>query len=466
MSPNKGLERYLLLYFPWLISLIFKYDPLLSYLIAWLGSFFIFYITLNGWVKPIPNDRNFSEQLMRPLFILQIIFAGYMSCTSIFYLFNTLGYENFHKSSFQYLSNKDVLILIAQCQRYYSLGHAAFVTGILIFMKYPATKTYFVNKGVIAGLLLRVAIISLPVAVIFTKVPGLSQFSEQFNSLSFIAGTLALAFAIPQKKSVNILICSALYLFNFYEFLISGFKEPIIVSIMVLGIFLYPNYKKIVTITFIPLLLFAFWILPAYVNTFRQNAWSGQVDVDESAQIAIDATINDDQQETNWDFLVYRLSEIDMFTKFIQSTPSRIDYYGTDLLKQSLIVIIPRIFWPHKPITEKLVMQRVYDAGVISRYSRVSAKPAFIVDAYLSGGQIGIFISLFLYGAIAQLISIRAERLFGGYILGSALIFSGLFQIFWRGLSFEFIINSVFWSYISMYIIFHLFRYYKILNKV
>src|SRR6185437_4704418 len=105
-----------------------------------------------------------------------------------------------------------------------------------------------------------------------------------------------------------------------------------------------------------------------------------------------------------------------------------------------------------------MVMERVYDAGVIRRGSTVSAKPAFIVDAYLSGGTIGVFIGLFLYGAIVQLISLKAEYLFGGYILGTALIFSGLFQIFWRGLSFEFLINSVFWSYISMIVIFKILR--------
>jgi glycosyltransferase involved in cell wall biosynthesis len=109
--------------------------------------------------------------------------------------------------------------------------------------------------------------------------------------------------------------------------------------------------------------------------------------------------------------------------------------------------------------------ERVYKAGVIMRGSTVSAKPAFIVDGYLSGGLIGIFISLFVYGAIAQLISNKAEHLFGGYILGSALIFSGLFQIFWRGLSFEFLINSVFWSYVSMIILHRVLLRVKILKK-
>ncbi|MCR8561916.1 hypothetical protein KXD93_29950 [Mucilaginibacter sp. BJC16-A38] len=247
----------------------------------------------------------------------------------------------------------------------------------------------------------------------------------------------------------------------------SGFKEPIIISVLVLGIFLYPNYKRLVTIIFGPVLILLFMFLPAYVNSFRQNVWSGDETSDDATQIALDATLNTDTEDTsNWIFLCYRLSEIDMFTRYVKSTPSQVDYYGTQILKQSAIAIVPRVFWPSKPNTEELIMQRVYDAGVVNRSSSVSAKPAFVVDAYLSGGAWGIFIFLFAYGAVAQIIAVKAEELFGGYILGTALIFSGLFQIFWRGLSFEFLINSVFWSYISMLAIFKVLRSRNILKEI
>jgi len=197
--------------------------------------------------------------------------------------------------------------------------------------------------------------------------------------------------------------------------------------------------------------------------------WSGDTDTEKATQLALDATLNggdDTEDDSNWAFLTYRLSEIDMFTKYVKSTPANVDFYGTQLLKQSAIAIVPRIFWPTKPITEDLIMERVYNAGVVNRGSDVSAKPPYIVDAYLSDGALGIFMYLFAYGAIAQLIAIKAEKLFGGYILGTALIFSGLFQIFWRGLSFEFLINSVFWSYISMFLIFRLLRSRGILKPI
>jgi len=464
-STNKP-ERYLVLYLPWLLATIFDSDPSISYFIAWLGSFFIFYITLTGWVKPIPDDRSFSEQLMRPLFIMQIIFAGFMCCTSIFYYLDVIGYTDFRKTDAFFLTNQNRLMLTAQCQRYYCLGHAAFVSGILLFMNYPEKKKYSIEQDALANLLLRVALISFPISIAFLKIRGLSQFSIQFTSLSFIAGTLALAFAIPLKKSINTIICSILYLFNLYGAFLSGFKEPIIISLLVLAIFLYPNYKKIVITIFGPILFAAFIFLPAYVSNFRQNAWSGDADAEESSQIALDAALNNDTDESNWTFFAYRLSEIDMFTTFVQSTPQNIDFYGTKLLQQSLVVIVPRVFWPGKPITEDLVMERVYDAGVVNRLSNVSAKPAFVVDAYLSGGWLGILISLFAYGAIAQLISVKAEALFGGYILGTALVFSGLFQILWRGLSFEFIINSVFWSFVTMFIIHRILLATKFLKRV
>lgn len=469
MKSNFSIEKYLTLYIPFGLSLLFRADPQLSYFIAWLGSFFIFYLTLSGWVKPLPDDLSIAEQLMRPIFLVQIIFAGYMCCTSIFFYLNVLGYSDFQKISDDYLVDQDKLELTAMCQRFYCLGHAAFVTGILVCMKYPIKQKYYVEKEKIANLLFSAAIISLPVSILFLKVPGLAQFANQFSSLSFIAGTLALAFAIPLKKIWNTLICLCLYFFNFYNALISGFKEPIIISVLVLGIFLYPSYKKVVTFTFIPLLVLLFVLLPTYNRIFRQNAWAGDVAADEASQLALDAALNKSSSaddDSNWGFLAFRLSEIDMFTSFANSTPDRVDFYGFQLLKQSAIAIVPRIFWSSKPITENLVMERVYDANVINRGSSVSAKPAYIVDGYLSGGTLGVFLSLFIYGAVAQLISHKAEYLFGGYILGTALVFSGLFQIFWRGLSFEFLINSVFWSYISMIIIHKIFVAMRILKEI
>ncbi len=336
-------------------------------------------------------------------------------------------------------------------------------------MKYPIEKKFKVDNLKLANILMVIAIIFLPLSSVALYINGLSQFSGQFGSLSFIAGTLALAFAIPLNKVFNTLFCLFLYFVNFYQALTSGFKEPIIISVLVLGVFLYPSYKKAVTLTFIPALLVLFALLPTYNSVFRSNAWSDNVASEDAYKLALDAALNGDEDlkdETTWGFLVYRLSEINMFTTFVQSTPEYIDFYGFQLIEQSVTSVIPRVFWPSKPITESMVMERVYNAGVAYRGSNVSAKPAYIVDGYLSGGTIGIILALFIYGAAAQLISQKAEQLFGGYILGTALIFTGLFQIFWRGLSFEFLLNSVFWSYVTMIVLHRVLKRRNILEEV
>jgi len=465
---NYSVEKTLILYIPWALSVLFKAEPEYSYIIAWLGSFFIMYMTISGNIRPLPTDRSIAEQLMRPIFIVQIIFAGYMCLTSIFYFFSVLGYDNFNKPDTYHLVDTYQLNLTAQCQRYYCLGHAALATGILFFMKYPVKRKYYFDQDKLTEILIMFALISFPLSEVFLRVPGFSQFYFEFNPLSFITGTLALAFAIPQKNVRNTMICITLYFFNFYQALNSGFKEPIIISVLVLGIFLYPNYKKIVLTIFVPLLFLLFLLLPTFNSIFRQNAWSGDINADDATELALKTTLNDNSgiSKTNWEFLTSRLSEISMFTKYIESTPKNVPYYHTQLLKQSAEAIIPRVFWPSKPNTEDLIMERVYDAGVIYRGEEVSAKPPFIVDAYLSYGPVGIFIFLFIYGAFAQSISCKAEELFGGYILGTAVIFSGLFQLMWRGLSFEFIINTVFWSYITMFIIFKIMRSKNILNEI
>lgn len=466
MRGNKPIELYALLYLPWVLSMAIQFSPVLSYIVAWLGSFFIFYITFSGKLRQLPQDRKVAEQVMRPIFLVHIIFAGYTCSTPIFYFLNVLGYQDFKAPDSFFLVDEQQLLLTAQCQRYYCLGHAAFVSGILLFMKYPIKHKYHVQHEKIAGLLFIVAIISLPISTLFLMISGLAQFYFQLSSLSFIAGTMALAFAIPQRKTTNTLICAVLYFFNFYQALISGFKEPIILSILVLGIFLYPNYKKTVVLTLAPLLLIVFLLLPTYNRVFRENSWSGNVASDQATQLALNAALGDDEEQSNWNFYAFRLSEIDMFTDFVRSTPEHIPFYRMQLLKQSVIALIPRFFWPSKPLTEQLVMERVYQADVVNRGSTVSAKPAFIVDAYLCLGGVGVFISMLVYGATCQLISQFAEKLFGGYILGTALVFSGMFQILWRGLSFEFLINSVFYSFITMLILFKIFRSLKILRQI
>lgn len=465
MDRSLILNRTFILYIPWIIAVFFRDSPSVSYIIAWMGSFFIFYVTLAGRIKPLPADLPVKSQLMRPVFLTQIIFAGYMCCTSIFYFLDVLGYINFSKVSY-HLIDQQQLLLSAECQRYYCLAHAAFCSGLFAFMKYPLQHKYTWNAENNAALVFKIALFSVALSLVFRQISGLSQLAHQFGSLGFVSTTLALALSIQSRQHLKTLMCLSIYILNLYTALLSGFKEPVILSVLMLGIFLYPVYRKTVLLTILPLLLMLFLLLPTYNRIYRQEAWFGTNSSAQASKLAIKAILEDHDDKGNWAFFAYRLTEINMFTKYVKSTPESVDFYGTQLLTQSVTSIIPRILWPSKPSTEDMIMERVYKAGVVSEDSVVSAKPAFIADSYLSGGAIAIFICLFSYGAICQLIANSAERLFGGYLLGTAVFFTGLFQVFWRGQSFEFLLNTILWSYVTMYLSSRILVYLNILKPI
>jgi hypothetical protein len=49
--------------------------------------------------------------------------------------------------------------------------------------------------------------------------------------------------------------------------------------------------------------------------------------------------------------------------------------------------------------------------------------------------------------------------------LGTVLVFTALFRPMWRGDCFEFVFNNVFWSYISMLLVFFIFKKMHILKR-
>jgi hypothetical protein len=457
--------RYFLLYIPFLVSSLFFSDAVLSYFLAWAGSFFIFYLSFTNKIKKTHDDVPFAEKVLRPLFLTQIIFAGYMCCSSIFNFLDLMGYEYFTRIPFK-VPDPYEIGLTAACQRYYVLGHAAFVHGILVFYSSDITSKYrielsnwplfFIKFGVVAGI----------VGFLFSKVGGLSILAGSIEGVAFVASTIGFAFSIPLRKPGLTLLAGAIFASTLLRALTSGYKEPVIVSFLMLGIFLYPFYKKIILTIFVPLMLLLFTVLPTYVNTFRSQNWSGEKDAEaakaEALQKVREQISGDGLAETNWAFLTGRISEIGLFVRYKENMEGNGSFYGTEILGQTMINLVPRILWKDKPLTEEMVMKRVIENGVVPEDANVSAKPQYIVDGYLSFGVIGIWVFLFLYGALAQLISNKSERLFGGYLFGVAFVYTGMMSCLWRGNCFEFIFNQILYGYLVLLALFFILQKLKI----
>lgn len=453
-EENSGSAgKYVLLYVPFLASLAFSADSVISYFIAWLGSFAIFYFSFTNKVKPTHAGLSMAEKIFRPLFLTQIIFAGYMACTSVFNFLDALGFVYLTKVPYKVVDHNQVA-LTAGCQRYYVLGHAAFVHGMLVFYKSNIVSKYKIEVTNWPLFFIKFGVVAAVVGLGLSKVPGLTILGGSVEGLAFVASTIGLALSIPLKKPGLTVIAGIIFGGTMLRALTSGFKEPVIVSFLMLGLFLYPFYKRIILTVFIPLMLVLFTVLPTYVNTYRSQNWSGEKSAEEAKEEALqkvrEQMNGEGLAETNWEFLTGRLSEIGIFTKYKDNIDNGGDFYGVQILAQTLVALVPRVFWRDKPLTENVVAVRVIENGIVEEGVFVSAKPQYIVDGYLSFGVAGIWVFLFLYGMLAQVISNKAEALFGGYFFGVSFVFTGLMGAMWRGNCFEFIFNQIFYSFLAL----------------
>lgn len=449
--------RSIILYLPFVVAWAFLANPEMAFWIAWSGSLLLFVLVLSGILRPAGYTSSWLDHPLRPLFIPHFIFAGYMALSSVFYFWSLSGYEYFNKIRPSALLEQ--FEQAAQAQVLYYLGHAALVHGLLAGSRYvPSLVRLKFNS--IAAFSLKLAIAFAIVNFVLRYFPQLSQFSERITTLSTVSAAIALALAIPERQTSSLLGALFIFGFNLLQAALSGWKENILVLFILLGSFLLPVYRVKILLLGVPLLLLLLFVLPTFNAVFRANAWDKGVEQEEALRIAIDAVQSgENTRETNWAFLVNRFSEINIFTKYLKSVPERIPFYGTQIIEQSIANLFPRLLYPNKPITEDLVMTRVRDNKIIQGYTtNVSAKPQIVVDGYLSFGLFGAWLFCFIVGWSAARISVVAEQLFGGYFLGTGIIFSSLFNVYWRGNCLEFFLNTVVWSMVMMMLIYYIFQ--------
>ena len=462
-----GPFGYALLFAPSLLATALVSTPLASYLVAWAGSFFILWLTIKGHVKPLPSGTSALDQVMRPIVLTQILFASYNFLSSIFYVADLHGYYYLTR-----LSEAPVvpgaMEAAAAAQRYYVLAHAAVAAGMLVAMDYRRSGEWVVrplDNPARAALVLSAAAL-----LIGTAMDEQNQFGTRIEKIGLVASVLALALAIPTRRFGTLALGTALYGVNLGSAFLSGWKEEVLVMVLLLAVFVYPYARRMVLIGTPVAMIFLLAVLPTYANIFRSLSWEGGDDAEAAAAVAVDEIQSGraDLGANNWAFLTGRISEIGLFTRYLYAFESaqssgESPFYGTAIAKQSVYSLVPRALWPSKPSTERLVMQRVYDAGVVSRSSNVSAKPQYVIDGYMSGGYIGVLLAGLVFGVLASLGSRLSERWFGGYFWGSGLIYTSMFAVLWKGNTFEFFFNTVMWSFILLVPLFWMGRWSGIL---
>ncbi|RYZ95963.1 MAG: hypothetical protein EOO68_17670 [Moraxellaceae bacterium] len=217
-------SRYVILYIPFAVSFAFSGEPISSYFIAWIGSFIIFYFSFTNKIKATHQDTPIAEKIFRPLYLTQIIFAGYMSCSSIFYFLDLLGYEYFTRIPYKPVDINQIKV-IAVCQQFYVLGHAAFVHGMLVFYKNDISSKSTIQIANWPAFFLKFGIIAAPIGFVFSKIGGLSVLGGSISGIAFVASTIGLALSIPLRKTGLTIIASLIFGSNLLGALTSGSKE-------------------------------------------------------------------------------------------------------------------------------------------------------------------------------------------------------------------------------------------------
>jgi hypothetical protein len=420
----------------------------------------------------MPRGYNHLDFLMRPAGFQHMIFGGYTALSSIFFFLKNLGYYYFTPVEF-FKIDEEMILKIVEGQRFYLLFHIFFIIGLMIKMNYEQQYQYKVTVNDKTRLL-------IIMTFVFTFVFGLLKLNQStiqigviFLNFSLVTSIIATALSLKCNSLPNKIITISFFSFNYYSSITSGWKEAIIIPIVLLIAYLYPFYKTTIKLVSPLIIAMLFFIVPSYNNIIRSNTFvwgdgKAKLTPDKARELAINQIKSGevDFVKEAWGFISGRITELDMFVVYMNHFPEYHDFYGFELISQGFEALMPRAFNPNKPSTETIVMKRVWEAGVVSDLAIVSAKPAPVADAYMSGGWLGIVITGFILGFLFSQLSMLCERLFGGYFWGSCVVFTGLFLGQFRGECFEFMIVDVFYRFVCIYALVQIGLFLKILQRV
>ena len=438
---------------PWGLAQLSQANPTVSWLVAWLGSWGILLAVWTGRVFALPTDRPLRDQLLRPWMLMHGIYAGFTFLTAVFYWLDLKGIT-FGLAAPPFAGEAD-WALAARVQRHYVLAHAGLAIGFGLAFTVARNSSPRRSSGQtragrhLPRLLLRLAVVAVIGILVFSRFPGFSQVAVKCQGLAVVAIAVGFGLAL-QNRSASLLPLGVGVVVLSLSALASGWKEEVIVLVLLVAAGFFPRAPKTVVVCTGLAFVAAMIVLPTVSDSIRQNRWREGVGKVQGLQIAL-STVRSmsapEFEESTWRFACDRLSEAGMFATFMKDVPANHPYYGPQLVKQAALFLVPRLVWASKPNVEEVVMARTREHGVVSTEGDVSAKPAFVVDTYLSAGLLGVFLGGIFLGLVAQLASGLCERVFGGYVLGG-VAFNGLFTILWRGNCFEFIANALLWSFV------------------
>lgn len=408
-----------------------------------MGSLFVAVIAQSRWLTQTDDAVPITYRLLRPSFSFHFYFVLAHMLGGTVYALNLSGY---HLSGIEAMPSVFDLATTARAQQLMLLGHAGVTAGMkLIGFRYKPCRysvSYIPRYSLIA-----ISFVCLGVGTACGYTQGLHNLGDKFLHIASIAVLVEIVFAVAQRTFDNLIVAFGILLLNLLSQTLSGWKGLSLWTMITLSALLYPIMPRRALLGGFVFGFFWMLFLHPFGLALRPLIWQERVDQRTAAALAMETAVGMSMQErldNVWTMLVERASELPQFEKYLKFVPDIHPYFGTELIQQAAIGVVPRIVWPSKPDLERLAMERVYQAGVVPETSTVSAKSNFFQDAYLSGDWMGVAVASLLLGSLLMVISRAAEQLFGGYELGTCLIFTSLFGDIVQGSpNFLFLVGSV-----------------------
>ncbi len=446
--------RIVIVFLPSIVGLLWQNDAMISIFWSLAGSFFIAGLALTAWFRQ-DDDAPISQRLLRPCFMYQFFFIVYHVIGAGFSSLDVSGHRFWGTTAD---SSQYELSLNATAQALMLAAHASVTAGMkLVNFRYQ--RHQYIIAFVPPYRLLLVSLSCLLLGNVLSVFPSLFNFSDKFIQISSTAVLVEILLAIWRRNHKNLASAMSLLAINILWQMQSGWRGPLLWTMITLEGLLYPLMARRVVVGGIAFaFVWALYVHP-FTLTLRPLLWYQGLDCEIAVSYSIDQAINmpfSERLDKLWELLAGRVNDLYQFRRYIEYVPNVRPYYGLGLVLQAQVALVPRIIWPDKPDLERASMQLVYDAGVVSEQSIVSAKSNFYQDAYLSGSWAFVVVASLVLGMAIVLIGHTCERLFGGYEIGTCLIFTSLFtQTLVAPQNFTFFVGSLCSGLVVMFAAFY-----------
>jgi hypothetical protein len=450
--------RILILFLPSLFGLLWQSAPEIFMVWALTGSYFIATITQTQWFRQTDGSVPLTHRLLAPSFSFHLYFISLHVVGGGFYFLDAIGFSYWQRVG---ASSEFEMPLIAKAQGLMLLAHASVTVGMKLAGS-KADRPWFQMSNIPPYGLTILSITLIIAGLVAKSFAGLQSLSFLLMQVASSAVIVELTFAVVQRELKCIVLSSILLVFNLLSLSRSGWKSPILWLMLSLCAMLYPlNPRRVLLVACGFGLVWLLYFYP-FTMALRPLVWQSETDEKTAIEISLETALRmslKERVDLVWDILVIRANELYQFKKYLAWVPARHPYFGLDLVKEAALGLVPRVIWPEKPQLEPIVMQRVYEAGIVSETAVVSAKPNLYQDAYLSWDWIAIILFSGMFGFVFMLLNRMAERLFGGYEIGTCLIFTALFGDSFRSApNLLFLVGSTSLSFLVMVLLFLLGR--------